>query len=180
MKVTVKFEGGKALDEALGELTKATGRNVLRKVLMRAGQPMADTASALAPDDPNTGAPDLHTSITVSTKVKNTTGNAEYREVLQNFGSKEEAVGAMRDARRAAAGEGSFADVYVGPDVKQFHAHLQEFGTINHSPQPFMRPAFDQQKGRVLEIIASDLGAEIEKAAKRARRKAAKLAAMGA
>jgi HK97 gp10 family phage protein len=83
----------------------------------------------------------------------------------------------MRDARRAAGGEGSFAEVYVGPDAEIFYAHLVEFGTAHSSPQPFMRPAFEQTKGKALDIIKSELGGEIDKAVARMKRRAAKKAA---
>ncbi len=177
MKVSVRVDGLKEFDAALGELSKATARNTLRRVLMKAGQPMAETAARLAPDDPETGSPDLHTSITVSASLKNPVGKAEYRDVLQAGGSRGEALQAMRDARRA--GSESFAEVYVGPDYRQFHAHFQELGTAHHGPQPYMRPAFDQEAGTALDIIKSELGGEIEKAARRAARRAVRRAARG-
>jgi HK97 gp10 family phage protein len=179
MKTTISVSGLRELDENLGQLSKATARNVLRRVLMKAGQPIADTASRLAPDDPATGAPDLHTSIIVSTKLKNEIGRAEYSQTLREGGSKAEAVAAMREARRDAGGEGSFAEVYVGPSADIFYAHLQELGTAHHGPQPFLRPAFEQEKGTALAIIKTELGGEIDKAVKRMQRRAAKKAAGG-
>lgn len=174
--VRIKIGGLRELDSALGELSKATARNTLRRVLKRAGQPIADRASELAPDDPATGTPDLHTSIIVSPKIKNEVGKAEFAAVMKSGGTRAEAVSAMRDARRAAGGEGSFAEMYIGPDAKQFHAHLQEFGTVHHAPQPFMRPAFEEKKGEALDIIKRDLKAEIDKSVTRARARAAKKA----
>jgi HK97 gp10 family phage protein len=64
-------------------------------------------------------------------------------------------------------------EVFAGAGVIP-HAHLQEFGTVNHGPQPFARPAWDSNKGRALETIRNDLGDEIAKAAKRLAKKAAK------
>ena len=55
----------------------------------------------------------------------------------------------------------------------------QEFGTVNHSPQPFMRPAWDGGKDKLLDGIADDFWTEIEKAAARQAKKAARLAAKG-
>ena len=54
---------------------------------------------------------------------------------------------------------------------------LQEFGTKNHGPQPFMRPAWDAGKDQALDDVKTALGAEIEKAAQRAARKQARLIA---
>jgi HK97 gp10 family phage protein len=172
---SVKITGLKETDANLGLLSKATGRNVLMRVLTRAGQPIADRASELAPDDPETGAPDLHRSIVVSPSLKNPTGKAEYAAVLSEGGTKGEAVQALRDARRA--GGDSFAEVFVGPTADQHHAHLQEFGTDHHGPHPFMRPAFDEKGSAALEIIRSDLGGEVDKAVSRMRRREAKKAA---
>jgi len=175
--VSVSVSGLQELDANLGLLSKATARNVLRRVLMSAGQPIADTAAALSPDDPRTNAPDLHTSIIVSSKLKNEVGKAEYAQTMADGGSKAEALDALRDARRAAAGEGSFAEVYVGPDARAFYAHLVEFGTDHSAPQPFLRPAFDREKGKALDIIKAQLGGEIDKAVARMRRRQAKKAA---
>src|SRR5690625_496606 len=55
-------------------------------------------------------------------------------------------------------------------------AHLPEFGTRPHAPQPFMQPAFEQMKYKVLEGIQKDLLDEIEKAKARQARKAARIA----
>jgi HK97 gp10 family phage protein len=175
--VRVSVSGLREVDANLGQLSKATARNVLKRVLTKAGQPMAEAGAALAPDDPNTGAPDLHRSILVSPKLKNEVGKEEFAAVMKAGGSKADAVAAMRDARRAAGGEGSFAEVYVGPDAEIFYAHLVEFGTAHSSPQPFMRPAFEQTKGKALDIIKSELGGEIDKAVARMKRRAAKKAA---
>lgn len=181
MKATYRVDGLRELDAALGQLSKATARNTLRRVLLRAGQPMADRASQLAPDDPSTGPPDLHTSIKVSASLKNKVGSREYAGVLKAGGSKAEAVSALRDARRAAGGEGSFAEVYVGPESgtkkNAIKAIVQEFGSVKQAPQPYMRPAFKEKSGDVITIVKRDLGAEIDKAARRAAARAAKKAA---
>lgn len=40
---------------------------------------------------------------------------------------------------------------------------LQEFGTVKQAPQPFMRPAFDQEKGFAVAAIKQKLRERIEK-----------------
>lgn len=179
MKVTVKVEGLRELDAALAAIGKAAARRTLVRVLTKAGEPIARRARELAPDDPRTGSPDLHTSIAVSAKLKNPVGNREFAAVMKAGGTKGEAVAALRGARRAAAGEGGFATMHVGPDYRQFHAQFQEFGTAHHGPQPFMRPAFDEKKGEALDIIKATLGEEIMKTAKRQAARKARLAAKG-
>lgn len=56
-------------------------------------------------------------------------------------------------------------------------AITSEFGTIKEAARPFMRPAWDANKMKVLKNIKDDLTNEIEKARQRLARKAARLAA---
>lgn len=175
MKLTVKVEGLRELDRALGELPKATGRNVLKRALMKAGGPMAEHARRLAPFDEG----DLRKSIAVSPKLGTKAGTSEFAAAMQAGLGKDAAVRAMRDARRAAAGSQSFAEVYVGAG-RNPQAHLQEFGTVHHAAQPFLRPAFESEKRGALVIFKVELEQEIAKAAKRLARKAARLAAKAA
>ncbi|MDP2358016.1 MAG: HK97 gp10 family phage protein [Beijerinckiaceae bacterium] len=181
MKMGLGISGFKELDAALGELPKATARNALRRVLVMAGQPIAESARQMAPDDPKTFAGDLRRSITVSASLKNKVGSSEYAAVMRGGGTKGEARAALIDARRAASG-GSFAVVYVGPSGKRWGSmgHLPEFGTSKMAAQPYLRPAFDARSSEALNIIRTQLKDQIEKAAaryaKRQARKAAKAA----
>lgn len=61
------IEGLKELDKALEELPKATAKNVLLRTLKIEGEPIRQTASELAPDDPKTSGKDLHSSIVTAT-----------------------------------------------------------------------------------------------------------------
>lgn len=70
----------------------------------------------------------------------------------------------------------SQVEIFVGP-AALVQAITQEFGTINNRPQPFMRPAWDANKRKALELIKDELAAEIEKARARIARKTARLAA---
>ena len=155
--VTVSIEGLRELDMALGELGKVTGRNVLRRVAVARLEPMAEEARRLASANDWSG--DLAASIAVSTKL------AGYAKRL-NKRSRSEA-----EAHMGPAGKGG---AKAPPQGSQ-----QEFGNKNHPPQPFMRPAWDGGKDALLEGIKDDLWSEIEKAAARQARKAARLAAKG-
>lgn len=150
--VSFKIEGLSQMDAALGELTKGTARNTLRRVGVKALQVFADRASELAPDDPASGPPDLHRSIKVGTKLT----------------PRQQRMAKKSDSK-------SFAEVYAGADkdVNQY-AHLVEFGDGNQSPQPFMRPAWDETKDQVLKNVVSSLKPEIDKSVARARAKALK------
>lgn len=48
------------------------------------------------------------------------------------------------------------------------YGRLQEFGTVHHAPQPFLRPAFDAKKMEAIEAMKKTAGRRIEAAAKKA------------
>lgn len=156
MKTTVTVDGLRELDASLQALAdeygKAAGRGVLRRVGAKALTPMAEVARSLAPDDPDTQGNDLKASIVVGKPL-----NKRQRAI------------ANKDEGKA------FVSVYMGPTVQQ--GLLQEFGTVHHPPQPFLRPAFAQEARGAIDIVAKELGPEIEKTAARlAKRRAAKAA----
>lgn len=176
--VKVRVSGLKELDEALGQFSKATARGVLRRVLMRAGKPIAEAAADHAP----VRSGDLKESIRVSSRkpADADVGRAAFARVIRETGDRKAAGAASRAARKAAkaSGQDAFAEVYVGPG-RHPQAIQQEFGNVNHEAQPFMRPAWDAEKGTALKIITADLSDEIEKTAQRAAARAAKKAAGG-
>lgn len=141
---TVKVEGLKEVDDALGQLPKATGGNVMRRVAVKRLQPFADDMKARAP---------IHLS--------------ELRDSI--------AVTTRKPKSRRKVSE---VEAYAGPG-RQPQAHLQEFGTSRHGPQPFARPAWDAGKGDLLPGLADDFWDEISKAAARLARKTARLGAKG-
>lgn len=170
--ITVKVSGLKECDAALAELSKGMARGVLKRVLMAAGQPMADAASANTPKDTH----ELERSIIVSSKIDNRIGKKEYSDVMKSGGTKAEAVEALKGARRG--GGESFALVFVGPTKARSKAaaikrRVQEFGSKQQSGKPYMRPAFDALKYAVLEKIKELLMPEIEKTIARAKKRAA-------
>src|SRR5690554_3055300 len=109
--VRVSVSGLKELDAALGELSQGTARGALRRALIKAAEPMRAAAQRNAPED--TGA--LKRSIIVTSKIDNRAGKAEYAAVMKGGGSKAQAVGALRDARRAKGIGESFAEAFMGP-----------------------------------------------------------------
>lgn len=170
---TVKMEGLRELDAALAQLPKSTARSVLRRALKKAAQPVADAADRMVPVKSG----GLKASLSVAGRTRNLTGLKEYGQTLKAGGSREEAVGALRSARRAAGGGGSRAEIdvrYTAP-----HAHLLEFGTVKMPAHPYLRPAWDGNKQAALESVKTELASEIEKAVARAGKKAARLAAKG-
>lgn len=147
--------GVSGLDEtlrALGQIPEVvTQQNALRRALVKAAQPMADAARAMAPDDPQTPAPDLKSSIAVATQL----------------------------TKRHRAEKEHEVEVYVGPTAQVGRSVLSyasnvEFGTFRAAPRPYLRPAFHAEGGKVMEILRKELVAEIEKAVARIARKQAK------
>lgn len=149
----IKLEGFRELDAALTELTKAGGKGVLRRSLKKAAEPMAVIASGLAPVDSGK----LQASVIVGAKL-------DGRQAKLH--------------RRMFKDDRSSIELFVGPSYLRGgggrHGHLQEFGTINHAPQPFMRPAWDQDHKPMLDRLGKEMAIEVDKAVQRARRKALK------
>lgn len=166
------FTGLQELDEALKELPKATGKNCLKRAMTDAGWVIALYAKALAPIKRG----DLKKNIGVS-KIKFTggaAGKAAFAQAMTEGATRQEAGQAARAANAGEAGNITAAVIVVGPGQSRY-AGMQEFGTVNHRAKPYMRPAWDSKRQEALEIIKFNLAIEIEKAAKRLERKAARL-----
>ncbi len=149
MVVTHKVQGLAKLERDLQALGKhTTAKGVARRVLKKAGEPIAQKAVGLAPDDPATGGDDLKASIGVSTKL-----NKSQKRAVKRGGKNQ-------------------VEVYVG--TADPAGVQQEFGNVNHGPQSFMRPAWAATKMTALKIISEDFAAEILKTAKRLAKRAAK------
>ena len=42
------------------------------------------------------------------------------------------------------------------------HAHLLEFGTVKMSAKPFLRPAYDEQKEKILDTVIAAMKSEVD------------------
>lgn len=154
MSVTVKVEGLRELERELEKLaTPAARKASARRVLKKTAQPIAAAARDSAPR----GQGDLAPSITVGTRL-----------------SKRQA----KQHRRAHRGDKAAVEMFIGPGPDPA-AWNQEFGNINHAPQPYMRPAWESGKRQMLDQIKAELWVDIQKAVARAEKRAARLAAKG-
>lgn len=143
--IGIELTGARELHDALGELTKATERTLLRRIATKALEPIVARAKELAPVDSG----ELRDSITIGTKLS-------------------------KRARRAArADKADGVTVYAGSADR--NAVPREFGTIRSRAEPFMRPAWDEGKHGALDYVRRNLGSEIEKTAARVARRALKL-----
>lgn len=152
IKVT-RIEGLNELNATLRELPKSLAKNALTRVLKKRAQPMAEQMRGLAPDDPDTPSThDLKGSIGVGTKL-----------------SKRQA----RLHRAETKDDKQFAEVFVGAGNRP-QAHLNEFGSINNTPHPFVRPVWDQYHDTLIDKLKEDFWAEIKKTADRYAKKMAR------
>ena len=150
-KITIKVEGLAESLESLREFaTRATEKNVIKRTLIKAAQPFIDAARTRAPRGATGKLQDL---IGVSDKL------------TRRQRSQHKKVSAI--------------EVFAGPPSLR-QAVPQEFGTVHHPPQPYMRPAWDSQKRTALTMFKNDFAGEVEKARARAARKIARLAAKNA
>jgi HK97 gp10 family phage protein len=171
MRVTMRVEGFRKAEQALGQLKRATARNVVRRVLLAAGQIIADRAAELAPFAEG----DLQGNIIASARGINA-GAQAFGAALRAGLGQAAARSAARDANRGARGS---VEIAVGPTKAVGQGLLQEFGTVHHPAQPFLRPAFDEKGQDALDHIAEALTVEIDRAVARAARSAARRAAGG-
>lgn len=145
--------GFKELERNLERLSKAAGKGVLRRSLKKSAEPMVEVMKSLVAVSDG----DLRDSMTASTGLSKRQSGLHRR--------------LFRDERASV-------ELFVGPSYNLGaggrHGHLVEFGTAQMAPQPFMRPAWDQDHKAMLERLSATLWVELEKSLQRAARKAAK------
>lgn len=138
--ITVKVEGLKELEGALRQLPKALSRRAMQDILVKAGQPVADHASGIAPKRSG----ELQKSIAVSPH--------------------------LTKRQQSQSPKISDVEAYIGVGKSLPQGIFMEFGTSHHGPKPFMRPAWDAKWRSVLEEIKKNMWAVIAKTAERAGR----------
>lgn len=144
----VSFTGGKALEAALMELkTKATARNVGKRALTVAAEPIRAEWERMAPRDSG----DLKQSIKVGKAIAAFQKQSRGDQVFVFVGID----------------EGTNARLHI-------YAEVQEFGTPHTPAQPAGRPAWETKKMAAFDLIGPALWADLEKTAARAARKTAK------
>lgn len=160
----VEFKGGIELQAALRELgSKVTAKNVGKRALVKAAEPIAAKAKALAPDDPATGAGKY-----LRESIKAAPGKRNRGDRVWALVGIDASVDPAKYVNRKS-GSGSYRD----PGVAGV-AGIIEFGRSGVPPKPFMRSAWESEAPASPGRIANELRVEIDKAAQRAARKAAK------
>lgn len=164
--VTIKVEGLRDLKLALDQLPLATGLDVLHRVLAKAAEPIRAEAEALAPARPADAPPKYYGGTMTQVGGRRVRVGGKLRKpgtdrALWLSGTRL----TKRQARQVRKEGKSFAEHYVG--TRDPIARLLEFGTRDHAATPMLRPAWDNNKGKALDIIGRELGAEIDQAAQR-------------
>ena len=131
----MKLEGASKFFNGLKELDLSKQQSVMRKMLLKAAEPIRETAERLVPISQD--APHLVDHILAKSVTK----------------VQDDAVGEMR-----TLGDHEWA-VAIGPSADLFYGFFQEYGTVAHGAQPFMRPAFDQSSDAVLKSLQDDIWA---------------------
>lgn len=145
-------EGMKEIDKALKGLELKDAKQVARRALTRAAKPVVEEARDLAPIG-----------------MDRDSGEHLYETIQLSRGTRS-------DRKRASNRPG---DYHMFITATAPHAVLQEFGTEHHSAQPFLRPAWDARKVKVLGTIKSTLWEEIQRRVRLNAKKAARDAAKG-
>lgn len=160
----VKIDGLRELERVLAELPKATGKNVLRRVLTKRAQPFDKVWRGAAPDDRRTGEQDLNSSGGISSKLSKRQASL-HRKMFRDDRASVEIFAGPGPLTQAITNEFG-----TGP---RFHAESGKYvGEV--PPHPFVRPAWDSTKDGMLDGIKDDLWTEIHKSAVRAAKKRAK------
>ncbi|WP_127104366.1 HK97 gp10 family phage protein [Pararhodobacter zhoushanensis] len=156
MSSTVSLTGFRELEAVYAQLANPTARKAsARRALRKSAEPMAATANGLAPNDTSTEGKSIE--VLVGTRLS----RRQARQHRRMF----------RDDRAAV-------EMFVGaaPHPASWN---QEFGNRIHAAQPYLRPAWDQDRAAMLEQLGRELAIDIHRTVARAERRAAQLAARG-
>jgi len=151
-----EVRGFKELDAALAELPKATGKNVLKRVAIKAMKRIEDGMAVRAPRGD---------------------GGADGQHLADSM--RTQAVKATRQRGNVRFDPKSGVEVITGPApegrMDRANAGFQEFGTVKMGPNAYARPAADAENENVVDDVRHMLATEIDKAAARIARKAARV-----
>ncbi len=133
MKTSVSITGLNEIEAALISAGPKLARNALRRGLVAAGKVMVDAVKSRVPVDSG----DLKRSIKarVSVSPKKGSGSVKIGPAYGGKGSKDPGV----------------------------YGRFQEFGTIHDPAQPFMRPAFDAESKKSLDVFTDVMREEVQK-----------------
>lgn len=138
MKWTMEFSGGQELAAQLAQLPFALSLSIRIEALKKAAEPIRSRAESLAP---RSGESKRHLQDNIVIQAVTRVGSTEGGRWEQKEGE---------------------AWVAVGPKKAFFYGIFQEYGTVHHRAQPFMRPAFDGGGPAALPILGEELWKAIQ------------------
>tara|TARA_Y100001963_G_scaffold63430_1_gene88368 strand:+ start:5405 stop:5884 length:480 start_codon:yes stop_codon:yes gene_type:complete len=158
MRMKADLNGTKELEALLSKLPDKMGAKVLKKSMREATKPMVKAAKALVPV--KTGK--LKKSIKVKDSRKKVKGN---HAVL---------FGTLKSTPYAHLVELGTQRHVITPESSRF---LKIFGTYTKEvvhpgtrPRPFLRPAFDREKGNWFKLLGKSVYKNIDKEVKKMRK----------
>lgn len=178
MKVSVKIEGLKELDEQFGKLQEDMRGRAIYQALNFATNPILKEAKNRAPASEHayrrymsSGQGEGKTTHTKSGKKRRVATNrakrGHGRYVIQQAGLLKKSIRRQRltkksrNRHRAAVGIGVHLKGKTGETA--FYWHMVERGTKNMPAVPFLRPAFDHHKDEAVQRFKKKLGERIDK-----------------
>lgn len=152
-RVTVRVEGLRQLGEAMRELGSVTAKRIASS--------MTSAGAGVIRKDAIARAPEHHEPHTVD-GVLVQPGNLKRNIVRKKISARQTDL----TSEHVVTVRGKKKDGYAAR-----YGRLQEFGTVHHAPQPFLRPAFDTKKRAAVEAMKKTGERRIIAAAKKAARK---------
>ena len=143
--ITVKVEGLQQLGERMRNLAEAVNKRIAQKAINAGAQVIKKQAIANAPQYPKQHKNEYGQEVPPGTLKRNIVVKKVTRTNLTA-----EAIVTVRGKRK---------DFYAAR-----YGRIVEYGSVKMAPEPFMRPAFEQEKGFAVGRIKQILTAEIEKA----------------
>lgn len=131
------MQGADDLARVLRNLPEAIQRDRMVKALRRGGEPMRERMAQLAPRGRGRDTDFEHMADNIVVSLANR-------------------IGSTAGGRWRPRDETEHA-VAVGPQKSFFYGLFQEYGTVHHGAQPFMRPAFDSVAPQSLGVIRDEL-----------------------
>lgn len=136
--IDITFLGDAELQRKLKRIAIQAQRKVVRAALRKSMKQVKDRAQALVPVDSGR----LRDSIHQKSRTK-------------------------RGISRAFVATGTRVQLGIPSDAKGFYPAVIEYGTRTRSPRSYLRRALQEKKSAVLSKAASDIGAGIEREAKK-------------
>jgi HK97 gp10 family phage protein len=154
--VTVKVEGLQQLGEAMRELTEKMNKSIMRSAVRASTKPILTAARSKVSVD--TGA--LKESIQIRRSRRDSHPGYEQWIVGVFKISGGRYANTKANVRSGRVGK----EFFIDPPTH--YGTFIEYGTVKMSPKPYLRPAFDEQKYKAVEIMKEKIKDGIEKANK--------------